>query len=492
MSARRYRFAPLEQRALLGPLRIGQVAVLAAAALVGLGSMYALPGILSLLVWLAVMLSAAVTIFVPLDGRTAEEWAPVALRWALRRRSGYRSSAVGAGFRAGGGEPRPEASLPAQFEGAQMLAVPYGAAEVGVLAERRTGTYTAVLAVRAGSFGLRDAGEQERKLDAWGAVLASCSREGSPVRRLQWIERTLPADGDELASYLQAERDRGVELDSNLVRSYIELIESAAPSSQEHEILLALQVDGRRGSRELKRLGGGEGAATTLLLREAEALAERLALAELVVYGVLTPRQYAEVIRDGYDPFGRQGRARGALGGGEGVDPTLMGPLAAQSGWSSYRSDSALHTTYWISGWPRMEVGPAFLAPLLLQTTALRTVAVTIEPIPHSVAMRRAEAAQTAEIADGLARDRQGFMTTARMRRRAEASAGREEELADGHAEMRFAGFITVSGGDEVELDRACTEVEHAAQLARLELQRLYGEQEAGFTFTLPLCRGLR
>ena len=493
MSARRYRFAPLEQRALLGPLRIGQVTVLAAAALVGLGSMYALPGLLSLLVCLAAMLGAAAAIFVPLDGRTAEEWAPVALRWALRGRGGYRSSAVGAGFRAGGGEePRPEASLPAQLEGAQMLAVSYGAAEVGVLAERRTGTYTAVLAVRAGSFGLRDPGEQERKLDAWGAVLASCSREGSPVRRLQWIERTLPADGDELASYLQAERDRGVELDSNLVRSYIELIESAAPSSQEHEILLALQVDGRRGSRELKRLGGGEGAATALLLREAEALAERLAVAELVVYGILTPRQYAKVIRDGFDPFGRQGRTRAALGGSDGVDPALMGPLAEESSWSTYRSDSALHTTYWISGWPRMEVGPAFLAPLLLQTTALRTVAVTIEPIPHSVAMRRAEAAQTAEVADELARDRQGFMTTARMRRRAEASAGREEELADGHAEMRFAGFITVSGADETELDRVCNEVEHAAQLARLELQRLYGEQEAGFTFTLPMCRGLR
>jgi hypothetical protein len=493
VSARRYRFAPLAQRSLLGPLRIGQVAVVAVAALVGLGSMYALPAIISLLVCLAAMLGAAVVILVPIEGRSAEEWAPVALRWALRPRAGYRSSAIGAGFRAGSGErPEPEVSLPAQLEGARMLAVPYGAAEVGVLAERRAGSYTAVLAVRAGSFGLRDRGEQERKLEAWGAVLASCSREGSPVRRLQWIERTLPADGDELASYLQAERDRGVELDSNLVRSYIELIESAAPSSQEHEILLALQIDGRRGSRELRRLGGGEDAATTVLLREAEALAERLAVAELVVYGVLTPRQYAEVIRDGYDPFGRQARGRAALGGGEGVDPALMGPLAEETGWATYRSDSALHTTYWISGWPRMDVGPAFLAPLLLQTSALRTVAVAIEPIPHSVAMRRAEAAQTAEVAEELARERQGFMTTARMRRRAEASAGREEELADGHAEMRFAGFITVSGADEAELDRSCTEVEHAAQLARLELQRLYGEQEAGFSFTLPLCRGLR
>jgi hypothetical protein len=57
---------------------------------------------------------------------------------------------------------------------------------------------------------------------------------------------------------------------------------------------------------------------------------------------------------------------------------------------------------------------------------------------------------------------------------------------------MRFAGYVTVSAGSASELERTATEVEHAAALSRLELQRLYGEQEAGFTFTLPLCRGLR
>jgi hypothetical protein len=494
VSIRRYRFGALEQRAVVGPLRLGQASIVAGAALVGLGSMYAIGGVLSLVIAVATMIGAGFAILVPIEGRTAEEWAPVAIAWVLGGRSTFRTATIGAGFRAGGEGPELAArvSMPPQLEGAELLSLPYGPAEVGVLAERRAGTYTAALAVRAGSFGLRDPGEQQRKLEAWGAVLASLAREGSPVRRVQWIERTLPADGDELASYLQAERDRGVDLDSDLVRSYIELIESAAPSSQEHEILLALQVDGRRGSRELRRLGGGEEAACALLLREAEALAERLALAELTVYGVLTPRQYGEVIRDGYDPYGRQGRTRAALGAESAEAPALVGPLAEETGWSTYRSDSAVHATYWISAWPRTDVGPAFLTPLLLQTSALRGVSVTIEPVPQAVAIRRAEAAQTSEVADELARERQGFVTTARMRRRAQALAGREEELADGHAEMRFAGYITVSGASEAELEVRCSEVEHAAQLARLELQRLYGEQEAGFTFTLPLCRGLR
>jgi hypothetical protein len=49
-----------------------------------------------------------------------------------------------------------------------------------------------------------------------------------------------------------------------------------------------------------------------------------------------------------------------------------------------------------------------------------------------------------------------------------------------------------VSAPSEEELERHCSEAEHAAQMARLELLRLYGQQEEAFTYTLPLCRGLR
>jgi hypothetical protein len=494
MSRRRYRFGPLDQRGLVGPLAFGQVVLLGAAAAVGLGAIYALRTWAGMVAALAIFGAALVAILLPIEGRTLEAWAPIAVRWALRSRAekrGYRSTSPAAGVRQG---LAGEMSLPPSLAGLRLLEVPYGSDSVGVLHDRRAGTYTIALAVRAGAFGLVDAAEQERKLDAWGSVLASMARDGSAVRRLQWIERTLPAQADELAGYLQRERDRAVSLDSGLVASYIELVESAAPTTQEHEILLALQIDERRGARELRRLGGGEVAACELALREAETLAERLSIAEVTVYGLLRPRRYAEAIRDAFDPFGRQGRARAALGDAEraGVDPGQMGPLADESSWSSYRTDSADHATFWIAAWPRTDVGPAFLTPLLMQTTALRTVAVCIEPVPHGTAIRKAEAARTAEVADELQRGRQGFVTTARVARRQQAAARKEEELADGHAEMRFAGYVTVSAPSVAELERTAAEVEHAAALSRLELQRLYGEQDAGFTFTLPLGRGLR
>src|SRR6478609_1086923 len=449
--SRRYRFGPLEQRSLIGGLRTGQVVVLAVAALLGLLALYVLGGLPGVVLALLLLLLAAAAIFVPLSGRTVDEWAPVLLRWYSRSRKdegGFRSASPSAGVRLGeDGETEYVPSLPVELEGLDLLSVPYGPDHVGVMCDRREDTFTVALAVRAGTFALRDPAEQERALDAWGGVLAACARDGSPIRRLQWIERTVPGQGDDLASYMQEKRDRTVPLDSNMVRSYIELLESAAPVTQEHEVLL----------------------------------------------GLLRPRQYAEVIRDAFDPFGHQGRARAALGDAEreGVDPALMGPLADETSWSHYRTDSACHCTYWVSSWPRSEVGPTFLAPLLMQGSALRTVSVTIEPVPYSVAMRKAEMAQTAEIAEEMGRQRQGFLTTARIRRRQQASSRREEELADGHAELRVAPFITAYNATPELLDRTKSEVEHGAQLARLELQPLWGEQEAGFANTLPLCRGL-
>ena len=68
----------------------------------------------------------------------------------------------------------------------------------------------------------------------------------------------------------------------------------------------------------------------------------------------------------------------------------------------------------------------------------------------------------------------------------------REQELADGHADVRFSGYVAVTAASEDELAQACAEVEQQAGQARLELVRLDGDQEAAFTYTLPLGRGLR
>jgi hypothetical protein len=499
---RRYRFGPLERRGLIGALRPVQVFVVAgslAGAVVLMRTLAAGAGVFAAI---ALVLAALAFCFWPVAGRSAEEWLPIAGRYGRRRAAGthrYRSMSPDAGVAVNGsGRPEPVVSLPEPAAGLELLAAPLRGETVGVVKNRRTRSYTAVLAVKVTSFGLLDRAEQESRQAGWGGVLASLAREGSPVTRVQWVERTVPADGDEIGRYLGDAWDRGaVPLDSLQMQSYLELVGAAPAVTKDHELFVSLQIDARRAWRQIKRAGGKNGAdagACAVLLRELEALGERLAGADVQVVGALRPGMLASAIRIAFDPWSRPGLARLAAADPEreGIDEGVAWPVAAETSWSSYRTDGALHVTYWISSWPRTDVGAAFLSPLLLHAQMVRSIAVTLEPISPLRAIREVEAARTSDLADQELRGRMGFVETARRRRMAEATERREEELADGHAAVRFAGYVTVSARNEEELEHHCAEIEHAAQLARVELIRLYGQQDEAYTYTLPISRGLR
>jgi hypothetical protein len=230
------------------------------------------------------------------------------------------------------------------------------------------------------------------------------------------------------------------------------------------------------------------------LVDDAGRVAQGLEAAEITVLGALSPGQIARALRTAFDPY-----ARAELAALEAVDRNRDGlaeagawPLGAEEAWDHYRSDGAQHATYWIAGWPRVEVSPMFMDAMLGRSSAVRTVAVTFEPISRERSTREVEAAITRDRADRELRARFGQSETARQRQAQEAAIRREAELAAGHTEVRLSGFVTVSGRDQADLRRACGEVtEHAAR-ARLELHRMYGQQADAFTFTLPLARGLR
>jgi hypothetical protein len=499
---RRYRFGPLERRGLIGSLRPAQVFVLGTALAGGVVLMRLLAPGVGVIAALLLAFAAIGLCFWPVAGRSAEEWLPVVARYGTRRVRGrlrHRSAAPQNGVRlASDGRPVPVVSLPDATEGLEVLAAPFRGEMIGVAKDRQSRTYSAVLAVSVSSFGLLDRTEQEARQAGWGGVLASLARESSPVSRIQWVERTVPADGDEIGRYFGEVWDREtVPLDSLPMRSYLDLASSAPAVTKDHELFVCLQIDAKRAWRQIKRAGGKSGAdagASSALLRELETLGERLGAADIHVVGALRPGMLAREIRVAFDPWSRPGLARLAAADPErdGIDEAAAWPVATEAAWGTYRTDGALHATYWIASWPRVDVGAAFLSPLLLHAQMVRAVAVTIEPISPLKAIRETEAARTSDLADHELRGRMGFRETARRRRVSEAAVQREEELAEGHAAVRFAGYVTVSARSPEELERNCSEIEHAAQMARLELLRLYGQQEEAFTYTLPLCRGLR
>ena len=495
----KYRFGPLERRGLIAGWRGGQIAAVAAGLLVGVVSLRAHPNAVGVLEAVAVLAASLAVACWPLGGRTGEEWLPIVVRWGLDGAQGrrQRSPLPGAGHRARAlslrGTARPErvGRAVGAFAGLCLLGVggdrdaPVSGA-VGVIHDERAGTLTAALALEGHSFALLGPGEQERRVAGWSAVLAALAREGSSVHRLQWVALALPDDGRAVHAYL---RERAVAAPDSAARtSYTQLLAECGADISRHGVLLAVQV--RRGRRA--RGEGGLAAASSTLLRELVNLARLVADAEVSCLGPLGPDQLAAAIKTvgETDPPAQPGTTAGDGRAADAPVARSPWPMATEVEWSRVRIDANWHATYWIAEWPRVDVGPDFLAPVLLGPLR-RSVSVVMEPISPSRAVRAVEAARTADIADSELRRRGGFLATARRAREAELVARRESELADGHGSFRFSGYVTVSAPSPEQLEEWCQATEHAAGQARLELRRLYGDQERALLCTLPLCRGL-
>jgi hypothetical protein len=516
MPERTYRFAPHPSSGFLLGLRVPQLLGFVAVGALVLGALR-LGGLGGLALALGLLGAAATVLLVPLRGHTLEQWAPLAVRFLVARKSGRarwhaQRAQVGHLVELPDGEldprrPAAPSSLPGELAGLEFLEgalVRYEGARFGVVKDTRARTFTAALRVRGGAFALLGPAEREQRLAEYGAVLAALARDDSAVRRVAWIERTLPADGDLLGDYLlHAKRaDATLEDPPEELVSYLQLLGRAGDVAEEHELLFVLQVDAQRAGarRAIGRMGGGDLGALAVLAGEVGQLIELLDAAAITVIGVLTRRGLAGAIRDAYDPWGRRDRQRRldhGLLGDDGVAPHTAGPVVREEHWSHLATDGALHCTLWAAEWPRIDVRALFLQPLLMDSRATRTIAMCMELVGPSRAIRQAERAATESATEQNLRARVGQRTSQRQSQRDRATGQRERELAEGHAAVRYAAYVTVSvpaGRPDAlaELENDVSRVELEAKRAPLRLERMWGEQAQAFTFGLPLCRGLR
>jgi hypothetical protein len=450
----RYRFGPRERGSTLAGWRAGQIITVALGLVIGVLVLRVQPTPAGVGIALVVLILCGALATWPVAGRTGDEWCPVVVCWAARRSWG-------------GGRRRLES-----LAGLQLLSA--GGHEggrgrgMGVVHDTRARTLTAALSVRGQSFALLGPEDQDRRVGGWSSVLAGLAREGSVVRRVQWLAASFPDQGHGAHDFL-AER-AVADASSASVASYQGLLADMDADACAHEVVLAVQI------RVAKSLELG----CSALQREITSLARSLADADVLVDGVLSTDDLARQLLRTYEP-------RDDLCAST-DDPW---PMAMDEAWDGVRVDGLWHATFWVAEWPRSEVRSDFLAPLLLGSTRA-VLSVVMEPLGPEEATRKVEASRTADLADSELRRRGGFISTARRTRESEVLARREAELAEGHASFRYAGFVTVSAPTQSELATACDTVQHAAGQCRLALRRLYGDQAAAYTNTLPLGRGLR
>jgi len=280
-----------------------------------------------------------------LRGQTVEQWAPTSARFLLGRFSGatrFRSQRAQLGHLVelphGTLDPKPAGepdARPSELADLELLEVAmsrYQGARLRRRQRRSSGTLTATLRVSGRAFALL-APRTRGTPRGYGAVLAALARDDSPVRRITWIERTLPADADaarQLPARSQTIRRAAGGPPDELI-SYLQLIGRAGDVAEEHELLFSLQIDTRRpwARRAITRMGGGDLGALAVLATEVGQLIELLDEAGSQSQDCLTRAGLAAAIRSGYDPWGHRQRQRQLdlhTATDPGIAPHTMGP----------------------------------------------------------------------------------------------------------------------------------------------------------------------
>jgi hypothetical protein len=482
---RRYRFSPLVRMGLFGSMPAAQVVVLA----VGCGLSFV--GIL--LRWmpwaLTPALLAAVVAFTRIGGWPLYEVLPLRAAWLLARRRGrdrwFRPvPLLPCEGRAGDHLPPPMTGLQLLEADAPWVNVPGRLAGVGVVHDTAAGSLTAVLKVSGdGQFSLASALEQDARVSGWGDALAAFCRERPTVRRVAWQEWSrsttveTPPDGDVL-------------FPDTALQDYRKLVRHA-PRSVVHETLVSISVDlAALPARRSGRIDAVEMGLQTLV-EELRLFSARLDAAGLLMTPPLTPAELNVVVRLRSTPFveSQSSGLKASLAAGLGVAIGDLAPMAFAEEWDHVRIDRTAHRSWWVEGWPRVDVPAAWLDLLLLGGACTRVVTVVFEPIPPSKAARAVDEAAVALESAESAKAKRGFRVRVSERRARDEVDRREHELVAGHGDFGYCGLVTVSGRSLAELEDAAADFEQSAGRAGVLLRPLEGRHGAGWVAALPLGR---
>jgi hypothetical protein len=471
------KFSRLTRRGIILGLTLPQVVALGVAALVFVACLYA--GGPAIFYTSPVWVTAIAASWIRIGGRTAIGWLPIGGHWWLRtltRQTTFRTRVV---------RPRPAGTLALPGDAAALRQYTDPASGAVMVHDPHVQTLTAVLEVTHPSFILLDPAEQERRVQAWGRVLATVCRS-TRIARLQVLERTLPDSGSGL---LQWWAEHGTDDGSWVSRTYRDLIDRAGPAGERHVTTISLALDLRAASRVVRTAGGGMTGATAVLRQEMATLTSALRAADLRPAAWHTPAQLAVMLRTAYDP---ESAATLERSGAIGQDLATAGPVAVEESWDRLRTDSAHHAVLWICEWPRSLVYPGFLAPVLLTTGVRRAFTLLCDPIRADVAARQIRKQKTEYLADASQRARIGQIEDTTQSAEYQDVLQQEADLTSGHGILRYTGLLSVSAATAEELEAAVAAIEQAAIQASCETRRLLGQQAQAFAAAaLPLCRGI-
>jgi hypothetical protein len=468
------RFGRRSSRGLLLGFSTPRVLVIAAAGAVAIAGLVAGAGrgfVVSAFVWAPLLATA----FVRVAGRPAIEWAPTAVQFWGRRRTGQTD------FRASITRPRPAGTLALGGDGAPLRFHIDPASGAAMIHDPHRRTLTAVLSVSHPAFVLLDRDDRAQRVSRWGRVLAGLAQSGT-LAALQITEATVPDPGDGLVDWFAS---HGHSQNGWAAQEYAALLELARLGSSTHRTTVSLALNLKAAARAVKAAGGGVAGAANVLGQDMIALVDALRQCGLTVGAWLGEGELAAIIRSAYEPsVTRDPRAD------PGARLGLAGPVAISEHWDCLRHDSAWSTVLWISEWPRIDVPPDFLHPVIFAPGVRRTLSLLARPRPSDEALRQIRKEKTEAVADQAQKARVGQLADLADAHEYEDLLNRERSVIAGHTDVEFTGLITVTAPSRELLDAGRVAVLRAAAQAACDVRPLYGHQAQGFILAaLPLAR---
>jgi len=223
-----------------------------------------------------------------------------------------------------------------------------------------------------------------------------------------------------------------------------------------------------------------------VLRGQMEVLGYSLRMAELRCDGWLDSASLAVTVRQAYDP------AAELNVDSPGARLRTACPVGVSEHWDHLRHDSGFSCVLWISEWPRQDVAPNFLHPVVFAQGVRRSLTLVAHPMATGEALRQIRKEKTEAITDSTQKARIGRIHDLSDSQEYEDLLAREQALIAGHADMEFSGFVTVTAPSRDEVMTAVAQVEQAFGQATCETRILFGRQAQGFVVsTLPFARSV-
>lgn len=362
---------------------------------------------------------------------------------------------------------------------------------MAMVVDKKAGLYAVTVRVAGRQFGLLEPHEQDSQLAQWGNVLGQFVSERPRVAQILWSEWAAPSGTSEHRDWLEAHQSAQPVPDA--LAAWEQLLARSGPIATRHEVLLTITVHVSRIRLQQRHRSRHEATVETLL-QETRSLVTRLTGAGLRT-SALTPREHTRAMRLRIDPSVRAtlDRREAFLGTAAGfVSDENTGPLATKEAWSWFAADNALHRSFYVAEWPRLDVPGDWMRALLLWSGVVRSINVFFQPVPRSKSQRAITVQATKIDADVAHREEKGWRISAHHHRARRSVREREEELVAGYVELAFGGVVTISATSMDELDRASTDITQIAAGVGVELRPLHGRHADALIACLPVARGVR